>query len=205
MLRIFVLGLALILGPAAAFGQAPAPPVNSSDQISAKTWLQNRAESEEYLRTAKVIGEEDIPIGVTKPKRMRLEPGGPVEYFAFKAIQPGRYQGFFESYKFEIAAYELDKLLGLDMVPPTVERRIKGVEGAAVMWCSPTKSFKDMGGAPPLTSIPGRHVAQWVRQMARAKLFDNLVGNIDANQGNWLVDPAWNLILIDKTRAFGTD
>ena len=43
--------------------------------------------------------------------------------------------------KSEIAAHELDKLLGLNMVPPTVERRYKGDMGAAVMWCSPTKSF----------------------------------------------------------------
>jgi hypothetical protein len=41
--------------------------------------------------------------------------------------------------------------------------------------------------------------------MARAKMFDNLIGNKDPNQGNWLVDPAWNLILIDKTRAFTVD
>jgi hypothetical protein len=33
-------------------------------------------------------------------------------------------------------------------------------------------------------------------------MFDNLIGNIDPNLGNWLVDPAWNLILIDHTRAF---
>jgi hypothetical protein len=33
-------------------------------------------------------------------------------------------------------------------------------------------------------------------------MFDNLIGNTDPNLGNWLVDPAWNLILIDHTRAF---
>jgi hypothetical protein len=38
--------------------------------------------------------------------------------------------------------------------------------------------------------------------MAKAKMFDNLINNRDPNLGNWLVDPAWNLILIDHTRAF---
>ena len=33
-------------------------------------------------------------------------------------------------------------------------------------------------------------------------MFDNLIANRDPNLGNWLVDPAWNLILIDHTRAF---
>jgi hypothetical protein len=33
-------------------------------------------------------------------------------------------------------------------------------------------------------------------------MFDNLINNEDPNLGNWLVDPAWNLILIDHTRAF---
>ena len=46
---------------------------------------------------------------------------------------------------------------------------------------------------------------EWNRQLARAKMFDNLIGNQDPNLGNWLVDPAWNLILIDHTRAFTTD
>ena len=35
-------------------------------------------------------------------------------------------------------------------------------------------------------------------------MFDNLIANIDPNLGNWLVDPAWNLILIDHTRSFTT-
>ena len=32
-------------------------------------------------------------------------------------------------------------------------------------------------------------------------MFDNLINNRDPNLGNWLVDPVWNLILIDHTRA----
>jgi hypothetical protein len=197
------LWLALAFVPGSSVAQDA--PAAAPSTVSAKTWLQNRAAIEQYLLTAKVIAEEDIPLGVTKPKRMQLEPGGPVEYFAFKAIQPGLRSGFWESYKSEIAAYELDKVLGLDMVPPTVEKRIKGTPGAAVMWCTPVKNFKDMGGAPQLSAMPGRYVAQWVRQVVRARMFDDLIGNNDANQGNWLVDPSWNLIVIDKTRAFTTD
>ena len=45
-------------------------------------------------------------------------------------------------------------------------------------------------------------MANWSRQLTRAKMFDDLIGNTDQNLGNWLVDPAWNLILIDHTRAF---
>jgi hypothetical protein len=101
----------------------------------------------------------------------------------------------------EIAAYELDKLLQLNMVPPTVEREYKGDKGAAVMWASPTKSFKEFGvkGAP---EPPPIYAAAFAKQIAQTKMFDNLINNLDPNQGNWLVDPSWNLILIDHSRAF---
>jgi hypothetical protein len=169
---------------------------------SARTWAGREAEIEAFLRSASVVSREDIPVGVTRPQRCRLAPGGPVDEIAWKAIQPGFYNGYWESYKAEIAAYELDKLLGLGMVPPTVEKRVDGVVGAAVMWASPTKSFKQLGGVP---TPPPAHLASWTRQLVRAKMFDNLIRNRDPNLGNWLVDPAWNLILIDHTRSFGTD
>jgi hypothetical protein len=98
-----------------------------------------------------------------------------------------------------MAAYELDKLLDLQMIPPTVERRVKNDLGAAILWVSPVKSFKQMGGPP---TPPANHLDSWNRQMSRAKMFDNLINNKNPNFGNWLVDPAWNLILIDHTRAF---
>ena len=75
---------------------------------------------------------------------------------AFKPIRPGNYHGHFESYESEIAAYELDKLLGLGMTPPTVEKRIAGDVGAAVMWAAPTRSFTEFGGPPSAGGTDGQ-------------------------------------------------
>lgn len=166
---------------------------------SARTWLEEPERFEEFIRTAKVVGIEDIGFGVTDPKRADLEPGGPVDRIAFKPIRPGNYNGHWESYESEIAGYGLDKLLELGMVPPTVEKRIGRNVGAAIMWVAPTKSFTDLGGVP---SPPSTAIGRWNYQLIRAKMFHNLIYNKDPNLGNWLVDPAWNLILIDNSRAF---
>ena len=88
------------------------------------------------------------------------------------------------------------------MVPVKVERRIRGELGAAIMWVSPTESFRDLGGVP---TPPTRHLGYWTIQLIRAKMFDNLIYNRDPNEGNWLKDPAWNMILIDHTRSFTPD
>jgi hypothetical protein len=183
---------------------APAPS-QTTPSLKARSWVDRVQEIEAYLKVAEVVTVDEIKVGVTKPRRATLAAGGPVEAMCWKPIRPGRQSGFWESYKSEIAAYELDKLLALGMIPPTVEKRVKGDLGAAVMWVSPTKSFKELGGVPGLQGISGPPHAQraaWMRQLTIAKMFDNLIGNIDPNLGNWLVDPDWNLILIDHTRAF---
>ena len=190
--------LAAAIGAGVVFAQtAPA--------TSAKIWIGRAPEIEAYLKSAEVVDMEELKTGVTRPRRAKLAPGGPVDAIAWKPIRPGRYNGYFESYRSEIAAYELDKLFGLGMVPPTVEKRVAGEVGAAVMWASPTQSFKDLGGVPGQGKVKGpppAQIATWMGQITRAKMFDNLIGNTDPNLGNWLTDPAWNLILIDHTRAF---
>jgi hypothetical protein len=166
---------------------------------SARIWTEQRRDIEEYLRTADVVKIDKINVGVTTPRRAYTAPGGPVESFTWKPIAPGRYNGYWESYKSEIAAYELDKVLALDMFPPVVERKVDGQLGAAVMWVSPTKSFKQLGGIP---RPPPAERERWNMQIIRAKMIDDLIANTDPNLGNWLVDPAWNIILIDHSRAF---
>jgi len=195
IVRVLPVALAVAYGPAALAQQAAAPAAET-----AKTWLGRTAELETYLKTAKVVKMEGTSVGVTRPRRAYLESGGLIDSMVWKPFKPGRYGGFLESYRSEIAAYEIDKLLGLEMVPPTVEKRVDGVLGAAVMWATPTKSFKEMGakGAP---TPPPMYVAKFTRALVRAKMFDNLIANIDPNLGNWLVDPSWNVILVDHSRA----
>ena len=167
-----------------------------------KIWIGHAAEMEAYLKSAEVDRMEGTAVGVTKPRHAYLKPGGPFTEMAWKVLTPGMYNGYYESYKTEIAAYEMDKLLELNMVPPTVERTIAGQTGAAVMWINGTKNFKEMGGVP---TPPARFIPLWNRELVFAKMFDDLIGNSDPNLGNWLADSQWNIILIDHSRSFGTD
>ncbi len=105
--------------------------------------------------------------------------------------------GYFESYKSEVAAYELDKLLALNMVPPVVERRVNNELGAAIMWVEGVRSWESVQPLPK--------PATWGFQLARMKMFDDLISNSDRNKGNLIVDNDWHIYLIDHSRAFVTD
>jgi hypothetical protein len=194
-------GVCLVVAHGAPLAQRAATQTAAPAPASAKTWVGRVAEIEAYLKTAGVVRLADAPRGVTRSKRAFLEPGGPVDSFAWKPLASGTAGGFRESYQAEIAAYEINKLLQLDLVPPKVERTVDGEKGAAIMWVTPTKSFADLGGPP--TPPPAMRYA-WTRQLIKAKMFHNLIGDIDPNLGNWLVDPAWNLILVDHSRALTT-
>jgi hypothetical protein len=189
----------LLVGGLAALPHRVAGQAQATLPQDARIWIDQRSVIEAYLRTADVVKMDDVGTGVTRPRRAHTAPGGPIESFTWKPIAPGRYHGYWESYKSEIAAYELDKLLALNLFPPAVERTIDGELGAAVMWASPTKSFKQLGGVP---HPPPAQLQHWNRQIIRAKMIDNLIANTDPNLGNWLVDPAWNIVLIDHSRAF---
>jgi hypothetical protein len=200
--RFPALALTSLLTTTLIAQQAPAPATQESVPGTpipvggSKAWIGREAEIEEYLRTAKVVKLSDVPVGITKPRRGFFEPGGPVGSIVFKPLRPSRKSGFWESYWSEIAAYELDKIIGLGMVPPTVERKINGEYGSAQFWvehCTLLKE-RDVNTAPDIVA--------WNRQVYRQRVWDNLVGNIDRNQGNLLVDQAWNLILIDHSRCF---
>ena len=201
--RELLLAFGAFLACAPALAQAPAPPVKAESvpgvpiQVEGrKIWLGRETEFEEFLKQAKVIKVDDVPVGVTKPKRAYVVPGGLAGSFVFKELMPSRKSGFFESYKSEIAAYELDKVMGMGMVPPTVERKHDGVTGSAQLWVEHCTLLRDRY----TTKAPD--MAAWNKQVYRQRVWDNLTANIDRNQGNLLMDDGWNLILIDHSRAF---
>ncbi len=189
-----ILGVfALLLSAATLSGQA-AIPVPQAGKCSI-VWTGVESQIEQMLAETKIAKMEDVPIGVTKPQRAVLE-GSPMR-FAWKPLRPGYSKGFMESYKAEIAAYKLDRMLGLNMVPPVVERRIEGKDGAAVYWVENTTGWSV--AKPPQGPEP-----MWSLQLTRMKMFDLLIANIDRNQGNLIYDSDWHLFLIDHSRAFIT-
>ena len=95
--------------------------------------LAQRTKIEEFLKTAKIVSSKDIGHGVTKPKRLYLKDQDEEMSGAWKNPS-GMQGGFLEGWKYEIAAYEMDKLLELNMVPPTVERVFGGKRGSLQYW-----------------------------------------------------------------------
>jgi hypothetical protein len=182
----------VVLAPLPALAQS----LVATPPSCSRAWVGQEAAIEQFLTSGKVTKLEAVPIGVTKPQRGYLEPG-PVARFAWKALPPQRKAGYRESYKAEIAAYQLDRLLDMHMVPPVVERTVEGKLGAAVLWIEDTKGWNmknPVKGPEP----------EWSRQISRMKMFDLLIGNIDRNQGNLIYDADWHLFLIDHSRAFIT-
>jgi hypothetical protein len=167
----------------------------ASTVACSRAWVGHEQAAEAFLKSAEIARIDEVPIGVTRPKRAFFIETKPVRSVAWKPLTPGMRSGYYESYKSEVAAYELDKLLELHMVPPVVERTHQGVTGAAIWWIEPVKGWK--ADSPAKGPEPS-----WTKQISRMKLFDQLIANIDRNQGNLLYDDDWHLMLIDHSRAF---
>ena len=166
------------------------------DSCALGQWHGRAAEIEEQLNNAEVLSVEDIGMGVTHPSRVKLQHGDVTIDAAFKPIKMGRQHGFWESYQAEVAAYEMDKLLGLGMVPPTVERRVK-TKGSLQFWVHNCQLFRDVIASTPQTP-------SWSHELSRMKMLDILINNDDRNVQNFLVDADAHIILIDHSRAFIT-
>jgi hypothetical protein len=101
------------------------------------------AQWEEFLKTAEVIGQEQLtgPEAVTNPWKLTLKKGDVTRNGLWKNVS-GRPKGYIDSWKYEVAAYEMDKLLELGMVPPTVERRFREDRGSCQLWEESEMSLK---------------------------------------------------------------
>jgi hypothetical protein len=146
-------------------------------------------EIERFLREADVTEREKIGTGVTNPEKITLELDGVVRHAVFKRVDKDH-----DSWRNEVAAYELDKALGLGMVPPTVERRIGGRKGCLQLWVTGVTMTKFDGSF--------KDVDRWREQVSVMWLFDDLIANIDRHLNNAMVSPENRLMLIDNSKTF---
>jgi hypothetical protein len=164
---------------------------------------------EEFLRSAEATNARPAGGGVTGAMRVTLRLG---RVTADAHVQTIDVSGsvardilhleaaFTDSYRYNIAAYLLDRLLGFGMTPVAVEREFRGKPASYSWWMegTQTEAQRFLGRKTPPDKV------DWERQMVRVRLFDFLISNTDRNKSNLLIDKKWKVWMIDHSRAFRT-
>lgn len=163
----------------------------------------------QFLLTAKIVAAKASAKGTTHPTRLTLSDGTLTHDASFQGINEskplmqlasGRTEmNFVDSYKYNIAAYILAEMVGLDdMLPVYVERKYDGNTGS-LSWWLPVK-MDDADRVKQKLTPPDPDA--WNRQMCRIRIFDELVYDNDPNLTNVLIGEDWKIWRVDFTRAF---
>jgi hypothetical protein len=168
------------------------------------------SEREQFLLQAQVVRQKGAPGGITGSYRATLRLGDVEheahiqphdEYKSQLALGSGLELDFRDTWRNNVAAYRLDRMLGLGMVPVTVVRRDErsGKPSSYTWWVDDVlmverERFEKKVRAPDPVA--------WNRQIFIVRVFDQLIYNFDRNLGNLVIDKGWNVWMIDHTRAF---
>ena len=194
ILPAIVAGQAAPVGGPAQSNAAPAAPVGC-------------AAIETFLKTAKVVKQREIPVGVTVPSRATLADGAFRHDASIQTVDVKNavFQGgtttevnFRDAWQFNVAGYELAKLLKLNMVPPYVERRISGKDASVSWWIDDAMMEKDRYKK----KLQPPNYTAWNEQMYAARVFHQLIADTDFNMTNVLITKDWRVWMIDFSRAF---
>ena len=161
----------------------------------------------QFLLRAKPVTWKEIGEGINRTRRVTLELDGVRANAVFRTVDRGRRDhtpmrslkaAFHDSYVFEVAAYEMSRLLGLDNVPPAVLRRLRGQSGSLQLWVEKAQSeARRIRSGEPFPDLGYRNL-----QVQTLKVFDRLIDNFDRNPGNLLTDVRGKLWFVDHTRSF---
>lgn len=201
MKRATVLWLLATVAAAPASGQpAPAKTVKAQDLTD--------AEMEAFLAKGKIGRTRGVGAGVTGSTRATLRHRDLEHDAHIQSIdltQPlGKMIGgveidFRDSYRNNVAAYRLDRLLGLGMVPVTVVRSFEQKTSAFTWWVDDVVMTEAQRREQ---KVEAPDPEAWNREMYAVRIFDQLIYNFDRNLGNLLIDSSWRIWMIDHTRAF---
>ncbi len=161
--------------------------------------LAQRPMWEEFLKTAKIIKKEKIGEGVTRPRRLYMKKGD-IEGSGVWKSPAGADAELFDKWQAEIAAYRLDKLLGVNMVPPTVEKSSGGRKGSCQLFVE--LGMSELKRRKENIAIPPEKEGHLEKMTYLARAFDSLIANTDRSLQNTCYTRDWRRILIDHSRSF---
>ncbi len=167
-------------------------------------------EIEVFLSEAEVIAVEDIGSGITKPQRLTLRAGDMTRRAIFKDVDvysneiayTNQFEtSFQDSYEFEVAAYRIDRLLGIRLVPVTVLREINGKMGSVQLWIERATNLEDLVNS----GAECHDLDLLLERLMLMYVLDAVIYNVDRNLSNVLVRADHDLFyLIDHSRSFRT-
>lgn len=163
---------------------------------------------EQFLKSAKVVKSRSAGKGVTDSLRATLTDGTLTHDAHIQTIdeskrefqtKQGIERDFRDSWTYNVAAYRLDRLLDLRIVPVSVDRNFNGKPAAFTWWADDVLMDE---GERLKRDVKAPDVACWNAQVRVLRVFDQLIANTDRNLGNLLITNNWRLWAIDHTRAF---
>ena len=167
---------------------------------------------EAFLLNADLDDFDRLDVGVTGSRRATATDGRLTHEVHIQAVDIQRDTfaaagarveiNFRDTYRYNIGAYRLAVLLGMDNVPMSVLRRVDR-EPAAVTWWVDNVAMSERDRIEQRAFPPDPQVAY--SQFYTLYAFDELIQNRDRNPGNILWTTDWKMWLIDHTRAFRPD
>jgi len=162
---------------------------------------------EEFLRLGKIGQQKNIPKGITLPTRATLEYNGVQHDAAVQTVNiakpsfqttKGTELNFKDYWGYNVAGYELAKILELNMVPPYVARKVHGQDASVSWWVNDSMmeiDRKNRHMEPP-------DLDSWNKQMYAVRVWHQLIYDTDPNLTNILISKDWQIWIIDCSRAF---
>ena len=163
---------------------------------------------EDFLRDGRIVRTRAAGKGVTGSIRATLTDGELTHDAHIQTIDEAKREfrsikgvefNFTDKWQYNVAAYKLDRLLDLQLVPATVERRWRGQPASFTWWVDDV--LMDEGERMKKNVTPP-NMPCWNEQMQLVRVFDQLIENTDRNLGNLVITKAWRVWAIDHTRAF---
>lgn len=165
---------------------------------------------ERFLRTARILSVEYAGKGINDSKKAILTDGrrkhpAHIQFIdvykpVFKGQDGSEEKDFKDTWKFNVAAYRLARMLGIaNMVPPSVQRTVDGKPASVTWWLDGIAMDEKERLAK---EIRPPDVPAWNNQMDAIRVFDQLIYNMDRSQENLLIGKDWKAYMIDHTRAF---
>lgn len=203
---------ALICSLVAPTGPSAAPSVRAlqSGTVQPSPASMSDKDIEQFLLKAKIVRSRNAGKGITGSIRATLTDGTITHDAHVQTIDEAKREfrsaqgvefNFRDSWMFNVAAYRIDRMLDLRLVPVSVERRWRSANAAFTWWIDDVMMDEGERLKKELNSPDPRG---WNEEMQLVRVFDQLIYNIDRNLGNVVITKNWRIWAIDHTRAFRT-